>query len=100
MGQELRVSSFVVPDFHETVIVDKGEDYVIRYLTTSTYHDPYLDHRPILATNFETFVVQDLGMLSKNQLAKIFHYIKRKTSTFSIIHDSEPSSDPALYQFK
>ena len=78
MGHDLRVFSFFPHDFHGTVLVGKDEDYVLRCFTTSSCPTPYLDPRHILEANFEIFVVQDLGMLPKNGLAKIFHYIQRK----------------------
>ena len=99
MGHRLHVFSFFTSDFHGTAIVGEDEDYVVRCFTTSTCSDPYLDPRPILATDFEIFIAQDLGMLPKDDLAKIFHHIRRKASTISIIHDNGPSSDPSYYQF-
>ncbi len=99
MGHDLRVFSFFPHDFHGTVLVGKDEDYVLRCFTTSSCPTPYLDPRHILEANFEIFVVQDLGMLPKNGLAKIFHYIQRKARTLTVIHDNAPSPDPSFYQF-
>lgn len=99
MGHELKVFSFFTSDFHGTHIVRKDEDYVVRCFTISTCKSPYLDPRPILESDFEIFIAQDLGMLPKDELAKIFHHIQRKASTVTIIHDSGPSGDPSFYQF-
>lgn len=99
MGHELKVFSFFTSDFHGTHIIRKDEHYVVRCFTTSTCKSPYLDPRPILESDFEIFIAQDLGMLPKDELAKIFHHIKRKASTVTIIHDSGPSGDPSFYQF-
>jgi len=99
MGHELRVFSFFTSDFHGTVIVREDEDYVVRCFTTSTAREPYLAPRPFLESEYDTFIAQDLGMLPKDQLAKIFHPIRKRASTITIIHDSGPSADPSFYQF-
>lgn len=99
MGHDLKVFSFFPHDFHGTAIVGKDEDYVVRCFTTSGADSPYLDPRPILEADFEIFVAQDLGMLPKDCLRKIFHHIQRKASTLTVIHDNRPSGDPSFYQF-
>ena len=98
-GHQLNVFSFFTSDFHGTAIVGTHEDYVVRCFTTSTCSNPYLNPRPILATDFEIFIAQDLGMLPKDELAKIFHHIRRKASTITVIHENGPSPDPSFYQF-
>jgi len=99
MGHDLKVFSFFTHDFHGTAIVGKDENYVVRCFTTSGSNAPYLDRRPILEADFDIFVTQDLGMLPKDPLAKIFHHIQRKASTLTVIHDNGPSPDPSFYQF-
>ncbi len=99
MGHRLHVFSFSASDFHGTAIVGEDEDYVVRCFTTSNCANRYLDPRPILVADYEVFVVQDLGMLPKDELAKIFHHIRRKASTITVIHDSGPSPDASFYQF-
>jgi len=99
MGHDLKVFSFLTHDFHGTAIVGKDEDYVARCFTTSRAKSPYLDPRPILEADFEIFVTQDLGMLPKDCLGKIFHHIQRKASTLTVIHDNGPSPDPYFYRF-
>ncbi len=99
MGHRLHVFSFFTSDFHGTAMVGEDEDYVVRCFTTSGAAHPYLDPRPFLSTDYEVFVAQDLGMLPKDSLAKIFHHIRRKATTVTVIHDSGPSSDPSFYQF-
>lgn len=99
MGHRLKVFTFFDSDFHGTAIVGEDEDYVVRCFTTSDCTNRYLDPRPILSADYDVFVAQDLGMLPKDELAKIFHHIRRKASTLSIIHDSGPSPDPSFYQF-
>ena len=99
MGHQLQVFTFYHSDFHGTAIVAEDEDYVVRCFTTSGCVNPYLDPRPILSADYDVFVVQDLGMLPQDELAKIFHRIRKKASTITIIHDSGPSPDPSFYQF-
>jgi len=99
MGHRLHVFSFFTSDFHGTAFVGEDEDYVVRCFTTSSCSDRYLDPRPILGSDYEIFIVQDLGMLPKDELAKVFHHIRRKASTITVIHDSGPSEDPSFYQF-
>lgn len=99
MGHDLKVFSFLTHDFHGTAIVAKDEDYVVRCFTTSRSKFPYLDPRPILDADFDIFISQDLGMLPKDCLGRIFHHIQTKASTLTVIHDSRPSPDPPFHQF-
>ncbi len=100
MGHSLQIFTFYEHDFHGTTRVGKDEEYVVRCFTTSNHPHPSLDPRPILSADYEIFVVQDLGMLPMDELAKVFHHIKRKVPTVSIIHDNQPSSNPSFYQFE
>lgn len=99
MGHNLKVFSFFTQDFHGTALVGKDEDYVVRCFTTSGSKFSYLDPRPILEADFDIFVTEDLGLLPKDAMGKIFHHIQRKASTVTIIHDNAPSPDPSFYQF-
>jgi glycosyltransferase involved in cell wall biosynthesis len=54
---------------------------------------------PFLTADYDIFVVQDLGMLPKDLLGKIFHRIKKKAKTVNVIHDGKLAEDPAFYQF-
>ncbi len=100
MGHQLQIFTFFTSDFHGTTIVGKDEDYVVRCFTTSGSKNPYLDPRPILSSDYDVFVVQDLGMLPMDELAKIFHHIRKKAITITIIHDNKPSANPSFYQFE
>jgi len=99
MGHQLKIFTFFESDFHGTTLVGKDEDYVVRCFTTSGSKNPHLDPRPILSSDYDVFVVQDLGMLPMDDLAKIFHHIKKKAITINVIHDNKPSSNPSFYQF-
>jgi len=94
-GHNLTVYSFLSSDFHGTTFVGKDENYVFRCFGTHKGLDP----RPILKSNFEFFVTQDLCMLPKDELGKIFHHTKDKSKTVNIIHDAELSDNPSFYQF-
>lgn len=100
MGHQLQVFTFFTSDFHGTTIVGNDEDYVVRCFTTSGSNNPYLDPRPFLSSTYDVFVVQDLGMLPMDELAKIFHHIRKKAITINIIHDNKPSANPSFYQFE
>ena len=100
MGHQLQIFTFFTSDFHGTTIVGKDEDYVTRCFTTSGSKNPYLDPRPILSSDYDVFVVQDLGMLPMDELAKIFHHIRKKAITITVIHDNKPSANPSFYQFE
>jgi len=99
MGHQLSVFSFLKTDFHGTAIVGEDEDYVSRCFTTSQADHPYLDVRPMISADYDIFIVQDLGMLPQNELAKIFHIIKQRAKTVNIIHHNELPSNPSFYQF-
>ena len=99
LGHKLSVFSFVRSDFHGTAIVGEDEDYVSRCFTTSKAKHPFLDVHPILKADYDIFITQDLGMLPQNELAKIFHLIKRRTKTVTIIHHNKLPTNPSFYQF-
>lgn len=99
MGHTLKVFSFFSHDFHGTAMVSKDEEYVSRCFTTPAFKHPHFDPLPILEADYDIFVAQDLGMLPKDGLGKIFPHIQRKSSTLTIIHDRAPSDDPSFYQF-
>ncbi len=95
MGHDLTVYSFLSSNFHGTTFVGQDEAYVTRCFGTRKGLDP----RPILSSNFNIFVAEDLGMLPEDELGKIFHHIRKKAKTVSVIHDAELSSDASFYQF-
>lgn len=96
MGHSLSVYSFLSSDFHGTTFIGKDEKYVFRCFGTQKGLDP----RPILRAKLGIFVVQDLCMLPKDELGKIFHHIKEKAKTVNVIHDAELSENPSFYQFE
>lgn len=69
MGHQLRAFSFLTSDFHPTAIADEDEDYMATCFNSSC-------------------IAQDLRILPKDELAKVFHYIWRKAVT--VIHDKDP----------
>jgi hypothetical protein len=99
LEHETRVFTFYKHAFHGTQITGEDEEYVERCFTVSGFSPPALDPRPFLTHSYEIFVVEDLGMLPKDLLGKIFHWIKTKAKTVNVIHDGELSDDPGFYQF-
>lgn len=97
MGHQLRVFTFLKDDFHGEEITAEDEPFVARCFGTSTGTN-YLDPRPILSVDYDFFVVQDLGMLPREKLAKIFPVIKRKAKAVHIVHDNAPSADPSFWE--
>jgi len=97
MGHQLRVFTFLKDDYHGEELTAEDEPFVIRCFGQSTGTN-FLDPRPILSADYDFFVVQDLGMLPKDKLARIFPLIKRKAKTVHVVHDNAPSADPAFYQ--
>jgi hypothetical protein len=98
-GHDLTVFTFYDYAFHGTQIIGVDEEYVIRCFTVSGYTSNTLNPVPFLTTDYDIFVVQDLGMLQKDLLGKIFHRIKKKAKTVNVIHDGKLAEDPAFYQF-
>lgn len=99
LGYKLKVFTFYDYAFHGTQLVGKDEDYVMRCFTVEGYTPPQFDAVPFLTTDYDVFVVQDLGMLPKDQLGKIFHRINKKAVTVNVIHDGKLTNNPSFYQF-
>ena len=98
MGNELRVFSFLEGDFHGYALIGTDEEYVIRCFGTPARSN-YLNPLPFLREDYDFFVAQDLGMLSRNKLAMIFPSIKRKAKTILVVHTNKLRDDPSFYQF-
>jgi len=99
MGHQLKIFSFIKDDFHGTAIVNEDEDFVFRCFTTSKSTSAYLNAIPFLSEDYEIFVVQDLGMLPQDELAKIFPLIKHKALTINVIHHNKLPEEARFYQF-
>lgn len=98
-GHQLKVFSFYEDSFHGTNITGENEDYVTRCITTSNAKLPRLDPVPFLTEEYDYFIVEDLGMLPKDLLGKIFHRIKKQAKTINVVHDGKLAEDPSFYQF-
>lgn len=98
MGHKLAVFSFVKSDFHGEGFTGEDEDYVIRCFGTQDQTN-YLDPLPILTTDFDIFVVQDLRMLPVEKLAKVFGLIKQRARTIHIVHENKLPDEAWFYQF-
>jgi hypothetical protein len=98
MGHKLIVFSFIRDDFHGEGFTGEDEDFVIRCFGTDE-RTKYLGARPFLTSAYDIFVVEDLGMLPKDPLFKIFGLIKRRAKTVHIVHENALPEDPSFYQF-
>lgn len=98
MGHELVVFSFIKDDFHGEGFTGEDEDFVIRCFGTD-FGTKFFDPRPFFTTHYDIFAVQDLGVLPKENFAKIFNLIKNRASTVHIAHENTLPRDPAFYQF-
>jgi len=98
MGHALTVFSFTSDDFHGEGFTGEDEGYVIRCFGTQG-NSNFLDPRPMLTTDFDIFVVQDLRMLPVDKLAKIFRVIKQRAKTVHIVHEKKLPEEAWFYQF-
>lgn len=98
MGHEVSVFSFIKTDFHGKNILREDEPYVTRCFGTSTGTD-FFNSKPILAKEADIVVVEDLGMLPKAKLLKIWPEIKKRSKTINVIHDNKVSTDPDFFKF-
>ena len=98
MGHKLIVFSFIRDDFHGDGFTGEDEDLVVRCFGTDE-GSKYLNAKPFLTATYDIFVVEDLGMLPKDPLSKIFGLIKNKAKTVHIVHENALPEDPAFYQF-
>lgn len=98
MGHKLTVFSFIKERFHGTALVQKDEPYIKRCF--STHKEPVtFDPIPFLTADYDFFIAQDIGMFPKNHFGKIFHWIKKKSKTVTVIHDGKLTDNPDFYQF-
>jgi hypothetical protein len=99
LGHTLKVFTFLKESFHGTVITGEDDDFVVRCFSTSRATPQTLDPVPLLTSDYQFFVAQDIGMIPKDLLGKIFTRIKKKAKTINVIHDGKLAPDPSFYQF-
>jgi len=97
MGHDVTIFSHIKDDFHGEAFTRKDEDYVIRCFGTQKTN--FLDPRPILTTDFDVLVVQDLRMLPVESLSKIFPLLKHRARTVHVVHENNLPPEPWFYQF-
>ena len=90
------------PDARPTL--QKDEPYVIRHYTVDSVH-PYtraswFDPKPLLKTDYQVFVAQNVERLPSEQLLKLFPKIREKAVTVMVVHEGGPPEDPLYYQFQ
>jgi len=96
-GHEVTVFSHIKSDFHGEGFTGEDEDYVTRCF--GTQKTDFLDPRPILRSNFDVLVVQDLRMLPVESLSKVFPVIKHRARTIHVVHENTLPEEPWFYQF-
>ncbi|NWF91872.1 MAG: hypothetical protein HXY46_03075 [Syntrophaceae bacterium] len=97
MGHDVTIFSHVSHDYHGEGFTRKDEDFVIRCL--GTQRSNFLDPRPILTTDFDILVVQDLRMLPVENLARIFPLVRNRARTVHVVHENRLPEEPWFYQF-
>ncbi|MCZ2846249.1 MAG: hypothetical protein O2U61_07140 [Candidatus Bathyarchaeota archaeon] len=97
MGHNLSVFSFIKSDSHGNLFLRKDEPYVVRCFGTPRTN--FFNPKPITEKRADILIVEDLGMLPNNELAKIFPLLKKGAKTINIIHDNKLSTDPSFYLF-
>lgn len=97
MGHDLTIFTHTDDDYHGEGFTGEDEDYVIRCLGTQRTNS--LDPRPILTTDFDILVVQDLRMLPVENLARIFPLIKNRSRTVHVVHENKLPQESWFYQF-
>lgn len=97
MGHKVTVFSFVRDDFAPERFTEKDERFVIRCFGARQRN--FIDPRPILATDFDIFVVENLRMFPVEELYRIFPLIRERSRTVHIVHESELPGETWFYQF-
>lgn len=97
MGHDITIFTHMDDDYHGEGFTGEDEDYVIRCLGTQRTN--FLDPRPIITTDFDIMVVQDLRMLPVENLASIFPLIKSRARTVHVVHENKLPQEPWFYQF-
>lgn len=93
LGHKVTVFSFLKDELEEDRVTGKDESYVIR-----CFGKDFLDPRPILTTEFDIFVVEDLRALPVEQLAMIFPLIKERAFPVHIVHEDKLPEEAWFYQ--
>ena len=96
-NNDLLVMSFYKYSFHGLCFTREDEDYVVRCFTRYGDKNPKLDPAPFIKKDYGVFIVEDLGMLPIELLAKIFPKIKKKAKTINVIHDGKLSSKQGFH---
>jgi len=93
LGHKVTVFSSLREELEEDRFASKDESYVIRCFGKDS-----LDPRPILTSEFDIFLVEDLRALPVEQLAMIFHMIKERAFLVHIVHEDKLPDEAWFYQ--
>ena len=95
LGHKVTVFSFFQEDYSSQEFTGKDGREVIRCFSRNGFFDP----RPILTTDFDLFIVENLRMLPIEELAKIYPLIKSRSRTVHIVYEFKLPDEPKFYQF-
>ena len=89
------------PDARPTNQLD--EPYVIRNYSVDrvipTTHAEYFDAEPLIETEYDIFIAENVERLPTSELYKIFPDIKKKAYTVMVVHEGGPPIDKLYYKF-
>ena len=102
MGHELIVfAPLRHPDARPTNQFD--ESYVIRNFSVDkvipTTHAEYFDMEPLIETDYDIFIAENVERLPTKELYKIFPDIKKKAYTVMVVHEGGAPIDKLYYKF-
>jgi hypothetical protein len=93
-GHKVTVFSFLKENCPECKFIGRDERYVIRCIAAD-----FMDPRPILTSDFDIFLVEDLRTLPTQDLAKVFPMIKERARTVHVVHEDKLPKETWFYQF-
>jgi len=100
-GVDLKVYSFFKHSFHGTTFTEitPEEPYVTECFTVYSDPAPKFNTKPLMDSDFDIFVAEDLGMLPMKQMLEIFPQIKKRAKTVNVVHDNKLSKKPEYFCF-
>jgi glycosyltransferase involved in cell wall biosynthesis len=96
-GHKVTVFSFIKNETSSNIFTQKDEKFVIRCFGKegSSFFDP----RPILTTDFDIFLVEDIRTLPKEELIKVFYLIRHRSRVVHVVHENSLPKEAWFYQF-
>ncbi|MBI4723300.1 MAG: hypothetical protein HY769_09975 [Candidatus Stahlbacteria bacterium] len=95
LGHKVTVFSFFREDYNSHQFTGTDGREVVRCFSRNGFLDP----RPILTTDFDIFIVENLRTLPMEELAKIYSLIKSRSRTIHIVYEHKLPEKNEFYQF-